>query len=353
MDFRLLVPVDGSALSERAIGWADELARALPARVLLLTVVPAVELPEFSSDDYYDYFGEQAVADAGTALERLRGRFTQATQIDTVVVGSPADMIIERARTISADVIVMGTHSRTGLPRALLGSVTGQVIRRSGTPVLAIRPDVLAPPQAPHRILVPLDGSELAAAVVPHASKLAKALKATLVLYTVVGRGPITPLLTKVESTAEAISNQGIDVEVRHGEGDAGAAIVAFAAHSQCSLIAMSTHGRSGLGRWTMGSVTDWAIHYATVPVLAVRPRQIPATTALSLAPNEHQTHGDQPVLVTFTDEQARLARIAFEHLAWSATRHDHLSQEIRGALVALDTARESASEREATASRR
>jgi nucleotide-binding universal stress UspA family protein len=274
----------------------------------LLTVVTPVVPPEDSSDDVYDYFGEEEVAAAGRDLERLRGQFTQATQIDTdVVVGSAADAIVERARATAADFIVMATHSRSGLPRALLGSVTGRVIRRSGTPVLAIRPDVLAPPQVPRRILVPLDGSELASAVVPHACKLADALKATLVLYTVAGRGPIAPLMTKIESVAEGISNQGINVGVHHGEGDAGPAIVSFAAHSQCSLIAMSTHGRSGLGRWTMGSVTDWVIHYAPVPVMAVRPLQVPTTTSLTLKPAEPEPVTQREVTVTFTGAQAQL----------------------------------------------
>ncbi|HEY3116282.1 MAG TPA: universal stress protein [Chloroflexota bacterium] len=353
MDFRLLVPLDGSALSECAIAWSDVLAGALPARVDLLTVVPQVEMPELSSDDVYDYYGEQEVAAASRALARLRGRFTRATQIETdVVVGAPADMIIERARATSADLIVMATHNRGGLPRVLMGSVTGRVIRRSGTPVLAIRPDLLAPPQAPRRILVPLDGSELAAAVVPYACKMADTLKATLVLFTVADRGPMGPLLAKIESTAEAIGNQRIEVEVYHSDGDPGSAIAVFAAHSDCSLIAMSTHGRAGLGRWTVGSVTDWVIHYAPVPVMAIRPLQVPAA-ALSFAAHEPETPDARPVVVTFTDKQAQLARMAFEHLAWSATRHDHLAQEIRGALAALDTARESASEPTALSARR
>jgi nucleotide-binding universal stress UspA family protein len=75
----------------------------------------------------------------------------------------------------------------------------------------------------------------------------------------------------RLESVQAELQAQGLQAHLEVGSGDPGEAIVTFAARRECGMIAMSTHGRHGLGRWAMGSVTDWVIRHAHAPVLADR----------------------------------------------------------------------------------
>lgn len=378
MTYRILVPLDGSELAERAIPWADELAGGLQASVELLRVVPhdirweaaeaevqlnrrLMSAPETPMGVYRRLVEEEKV-EAGLALSRARGRFSRAKEVGTTVLsGWPADMIVARAQITDATLVAMASHGRGGVPRAVLGSVASAVIRRSGVPVLAIRADLLMPPHLPKRVLVPLDTSDLARAVLEHVVPLARQLDWTLVLYSVtdippqtipiqgaaipLGRTPSHPpaeAMEYLDRVAGDLRSQGLTVEVEVGSGDRAAAIIEAAHHTRSGLVAMSTHGRHGLGRWALGSVTDAVLRHAEVPVLAVRPLQMPASSAIRLHHAEALPAVDQPALtVTLTDRQVRATRLALEHLAWSASRHDDALEHIRGALRALDAAAE------------
>ncbi len=138
-------------------------------------------------------------------------------------------------------------------------------------------------------ILVPLDGSKLAEAILPYVQELASRLKARVVLLTAVetqyfvhpsaGAIPDEPATKAVmvdaerylRSVAEELRPVVGDVDVVVQVGDAASAIVDYAKEKGCSLIAMSTHGRSGVSRWLLGSVADKVVHWATVPVLVFR----------------------------------------------------------------------------------
>lgn len=376
MTYRILVPLDGSELAERAIPWADELAGGLQASVELLRVVPhdirweaaeaevqlnrrLMSAPE-PPMGVYRRLVEEEKAEVGLALSRARSRFSRAKYVETTVLaGWPADMIVARAHITEATLVAMASRGRGGVTRALLGSVASAVIRRSGVPVLAIRADLLMPPHIPKRVLVPLDTSDLARAVLGHVVPLAQQLDWTLVLYSVtdippqtipiqgaaipLGRTPSQPpaeVMEYLDHVAGDLRSQGLTVEVEVGSGDRAQAIVEAAHGTRSGLIAMSTHGRHGLGRWALGSVTDAVLRQAEVPVLAVRPLQMPASSTIPLHRAEAPPANDEPSLtVTLTGRQVRTTRLALEHLAWSASRHDEALEDIRGALGALDAA--------------
>lgn len=378
MTYRILVPLDGSELAERAIPWADELAGGLQASVELLRVVPhdirweaaeaevqlnrrLMSTPE-PPMGVYRRLVEEEKAEAELALSRARSRFERARYVETTVVpGWPADMIVARAQITDATLVAMASHGRGGVTRALLGSVASAVIRRSGVPVLAIRADLLMPPHIPKRVLVPLDTSDLARAVLEHVVPLAQKLDWTLVLYSVtdlppqtipiqgasipLGRTPAQPpaeVIEHLDQVAADLRSQGLTVEVEVGSGDRAQAIIEAAHRTHSGLIAMSTHGRHGLGRWALGSVTDAVLRQAEAPVLAVRPLRMPASGAIPLHRAEAPPEIDEPPLtVTLTGRQVRATRLALEHLAWSASRHDDALEAIRGALGALDAAAE------------
>ena len=146
---RILVPVDFSVHSDRAVRYAMELAGKVGARVELLHVVenPVVS-GAWSSEIYVANLPElleSLMADANRRLEMVKtATAREGIEVGTCVVsGTPAHMILDEARTGRFDLIVMGTHGRTGLSHVLMGSVAERVVRRAFCPVLTLR---AAPP---------------------------------------------------------------------------------------------------------------------------------------------------------------------------------------------------------------
>jgi hypothetical protein len=150
-----------------------------------------------------------------------------------------------------------------------------------------------------------------------------------------------------LETVAGGLRAQGISVEVAVESGDRAEAITSFADRSGCGLIAMSTHGRRGVGRWALGSVMDAVVRQAEVPVLALRPVPSPPAGLAPLRLSEMAAVAADEraqVDVKLSAEQARVIRLALEYLQWSTTREDRELQDIRAALQAVDAALEGAS---------
>jgi nucleotide-binding universal stress UspA family protein len=136
MSSRILVPLDGSALAEQALGYAEHLAEATSARLFLSRVLPVYLIQPAESD--LDR-AEQARAYLRGVADGLweRGR-----QVETTTPwGDPAHVIVEQARSEGASMSVMGTHGRAGLARVVLGSVVTGTLRRTDVPLMLIRPD--------------------------------------------------------------------------------------------------------------------------------------------------------------------------------------------------------------------
>jgi nucleotide-binding universal stress UspA family protein len=311
MPERILVPLDGSELSARAVPWADHLAGALQAEVELLHVLPldphldSLEadvalnrrvMPgrseEAAIERRFDEEIEAATNEARAALEPIRAQLARAAGVEIIVRrGDPAEVIVASAAERSARLMVMATRAREGPARAFLGSVAGSVLQHSSLPVLLLNPGLQIEPHTPRRILVPLDGSPLADAVLPVVSALAQDLHCSLVLFNVLALPPPTvsvqgayiplglPLdhapadvVEHLERAAQEARLAGISAEVAIGSGDRAVTIALSAIERDCDLIAMSTHSRHGIGRWLVGSVTDSVVRTADVPVLAIGP---------------------------------------------------------------------------------
>jgi nucleotide-binding universal stress UspA family protein len=221
----------------------------------------------------------------------------------TVCEGSPAPAIASEAVKEPDTLIAMTTHGRSGIGRWLLGSVTDKVLRATTNPLLVVRAyDQENPPEAVQlqSIIVPLDGSLLAEQVLPHAASLARALKLRVLLvranpslgeyhkyvehYPLDSSSTISRMYEEFfrEEDARAMEylhrvkeklNQRrvFSVEERLLKGHAAEAIVELARETPHSLVAMTTHGRSGIGRWLLGSVTDRVVRHSRDPVLVVR----------------------------------------------------------------------------------
>lgn len=135
----ILVPTDFSACSEQALDYAVELAARVDARVHLLSVigVPSYGVPELGVG-VTAAMVDNLIADNQRALDQL-GREKKLVAQTLVRVGDARDVILQTAEELKADLIVMGTHGRRGISRALLGSVAEMIVRTSPIPVLTVR----------------------------------------------------------------------------------------------------------------------------------------------------------------------------------------------------------------------
>ena len=285
----ILVPLDGSPLAERALPFAERLARGTKARLVLTRVVPISRLPNV----------EETVATAAQEyLERIASCLAGTGLISQTALlhGEPPTEILEAAHIHSADLVIMCTHGRSGIGRWLYGSVADAVIRLATLPVMLVPPElsVVWAANEPARILVPLDGSELSEMALGPAAELASCLGAELLLTQVVPWPPIVygdpvELLPyePEEQLAEARSYldevaarlRQSGARVRHREDVAqtpAAAIVRLVQEEHVDLVAMATHGRNGLARVVLGSTTTGTLQRADVPLLVVRPTGLP-----------------------------------------------------------------------------
>jgi nucleotide-binding universal stress UspA family protein len=150
----IVVPLDGSKLSEQALPYAAALAKQFNAQILLLQVVPPIQLTSMEMASMQTPTAAEVLLEQSRRRERASvarsNRYLQ-TQVKSmqgqkvkassqVVLGAPAVSIMEAAQKAKADLIVMSTRGRGGLKRALLGSVADTVVRESTIPVLLIRP---------------------------------------------------------------------------------------------------------------------------------------------------------------------------------------------------------------------
>ena len=299
---KILVPLDRSPLAEQALGAAAAIARTSKAGIDLLLVHQPFPFDGFGDapwnalerEDEHKYL-EAIVAELATGAD------VPATH--ALVNGEAVEMICKRARDSEADLIVMTSHGRTGLSRVWIGSVAMGTIKQAAVPVLMLRP-VKTPDdrKAAHRlfnkILVPVDGSALAADVIAPALSLAKCAGATIELLRVVEPVPLVtadvgmpfaypPLLQDDAATNHLLEEARFEVAElakRLGEtegvkvnataivsGHVSNAIIDFARAHDVDLIAMATHGR-GASRLLFGSVADKVVRACALPMLLLRP---------------------------------------------------------------------------------
>ena len=289
----VLCPVDFSEISQHALDHAAAVARWYEARLTLLYVfanLPTMDLPPLVLED----------ADRERLLSDLR-RMAAAVPRDVPVefsiqeAGFVHEEILAQLRATHADLLVLGTHGRSGFQRLFLGSVTEKVIRKTTCPTLVVparAPDVPAgSPIQFRRILCAVDFSESSLDALAHAINMAEEANAQLTVLHVVE----FPLMLNVEPTMpavdlsrlrEAAASDGrrkleelIPEEARTYctldtavvEGRAYREILRQATERQSDLIVMGAHGRGALDLLVFGSTTHHVIRASACPVLIVR----------------------------------------------------------------------------------
>lgn len=292
---RILVPLDGSPMGDRVLPYVRNLGKKLNAKVELFRVFdpePAFFYPEpFEFQDRHEaseHYRQDVMTAMGTAKTDLESAGVAATAVlhgpekaetegkkMSHTFGTAAEHIVLESEKDDDTLIVMSTHGRSGAGRWVMGSVTDKVLHAVKTPLMIIRAegnDAVLDGTMGH-IIVPLDGSALAETILPHAVALAKALEAKVCLVRAVsGDKSDDDEHAQLDRLAEGALAQGVaSVEGVLLHGDPATAIVDLTHEFPDALVAMTTHGRSGMGRWWMGSVADRVVRHAAGPVMVLR----------------------------------------------------------------------------------
>ena len=296
---RMLIPLDGSKLAENVLPYARALAEALDLRIELLSVVDTMDFARTTHAGHvrdFDPIIEAAVREGEQYLEGVARSFTGLKVTCVVEQGQADQIIIEKAAGDKETLIGMATRGRSGIHRWLMGSVAEKVLRGATNPLLLVRGDEEGKSDGAatlKSIVVPLDGSKLAETVLPRAVELAKKLSLEIVLT----RAYQIPLSSYGVADAAYIPNPnalmnvvkeeaGAYLETKVNElrqtgvekvssillvGSGADEIIDLARTTPDNLIAMCTHGRSGVKRWALGSVTEKVVRHSGDPVLVVR----------------------------------------------------------------------------------
>ncbi len=290
----ILVATDFSKTATAALKWATEVARGHGARIEVIHAVEAVSMqsmPVALQEELTRSLTllEETVRQAGVEVS---SRFEH---------GKPWEVITEAERERQADLIVIGSRGQTAYAPPLLGSRADRVLRTAVAPVLTVHPGDAGRETTIRTVLVATDFSEEAALATSCAVRFARALPPRprivllhawqpLVQYEYAWSGvPINPAddaidqaETLLASAAAALAGDDVDVETTLRQGYPAHVIENEARALGADLIALGTHGRSGLKRMLLGSVAERVLHHAPCPVLTVRHPEVSAPVRLS-----------------------------------------------------------------------
>ncbi|MBA7549450.1 hypothetical protein ES705_41931 [subsurface metagenome] len=285
---KILVPLDGSDLAELALPYAEELANAFKSEVILLHVNEPAE-------SHYRHMHElymQEVAD------RMKERIKKVSPV--VVSGKSADEIISYAEKNDVGLIIITSHGRSGIMSWATGSIASKLLQAAAVPLLLVRA-VKARRKVQRkvlldRILLPLDGSEAGEAAVAYVGELMSLLESEVILFGVVSSGqhvrtvggldyihyPPEQLAMFKKEAEEYLGGvyrklrrrKGtVEVTLKVGDkvGDVGQEILKFAEEKGINLIAISSHGHSGIKKWVFGSIASKVVQDSKAPVLVVK----------------------------------------------------------------------------------
>jgi len=278
---RILAALDGSQLAESALPYVSDLAGRFRSQVHLVTVTGEAERG----------LGMERIFDA--YLARIADQFKEnkITARTALLSGNPSEGILEYAEKNNIDLIAVTSLGKGGRGRWNLGSVAEKVSEASSVPVLLVpvNSSAKAPP-GPFftKILVPVDVSELGGAALPCVFALGPRANSSVTLLYVESK-PYAPTqlarkyyeetaeyLRKnvhkyLDKTVKDMREDGIEADYGIVTGDPADQILDYARNKKYDLIAISTHGRTGIVRWALGSVANKVLHATTVPLLLVR----------------------------------------------------------------------------------
>jgi len=284
---RLLIPTDGSAPAAAAGEAAVALASQFGAELHVVYVQRLEDLP-FGFDEVPEEVTDRTRTAVDDIADRAAAADVEATTAVLETEEAVHETILSYAAEHAIDAIVMGTHGRSGISRAVLGSVTERTVRHAPIPVVTITEEMVV--DGPFEsILVPTDGSECAQTAVAHGIELALATGASLQFVNVVDIGMVAGdvdagrVLDALEESGQRAVDRAIaqaedagveTVEATVLNGTPSQAICDYARERDVDCIVMGTHGRGGLKRLFLGSVTERVIRTGVAPVVTTQSRE-------------------------------------------------------------------------------
>ena len=286
---RVLLPLDGSAAAETAIPYAKELAAGLASELVLYHV------PRREDEDrkrMHEVYLNSLAADVRKDL--AGNKITVEIEVEA---GDPTESICRLVDHSKIDLLVMTAVSASGIRVGkMLGSVADQVCRTVPIPVMLVRPgNVVAIGQKQrllNHMLIPVDGSELSKLALPVGEELASKLKLSITLfqmanmirvlddgtgstpfidYTGLNEDEKNRVIAQMAELEKGIKEKGLDVNSVVTSGfDPAYEIMETGAKQNVDLVVMSTHGRTGLGRWVFGNVAEKVLRHGQAPLLLV-----------------------------------------------------------------------------------
>jgi nucleotide-binding universal stress UspA family protein len=280
---KILVPLDGSQLAEQVLPYVRLLGKGLNSHVQLLHVIKDMSPSLTGEAQKYLKRTAESLRDGGFSISSL------------VHHGDPASDIVAEAELEPGTLIAMATHGRSGLSRWMLGSVTDKVLHATTNPLLVVRAregEAATTEAKLENVIVPLDESSMAERILPHVVDIAKALGLRVILlrvtppaeehYKFMESPPVNfedlpqfideQAVEYLHREGQKLKDEGLSlVEERLLHGHPAAVIVDLAREIPDSLVAMTTHGRSGVDRWLLGSVADRVVRYSDAPVVLIR----------------------------------------------------------------------------------
>jgi len=268
---KLLLSTDGSEFSEGALREAINMAKTCSSKLYVVSVAVEPELTEFA-ESYPLVATEKLEMAVRQHLELVKERVEKEGLVCEIIQRRGPETykyIIDEAAKNNVEMIIMGRRGRTGLMRLMMGSVTAKTIGHAPCKVMVV-------PRAARitfeKILVPTDGSIFSDLASREAISIAKRTKSSLIVLSVAKKDENLPVAeASVDMVKEVSKREGIKVEALTLKGEPYEVIVDTAEKKKAGFIVVGSHGRSGIERLLMGSVTERVIGHAGCPVLIVR----------------------------------------------------------------------------------
>ena len=265
---KLLIATDGSVFSKSAVREAVNLAKICSGKLYVVSVVKT----NLEYESIVPQIVEKEEEKMRQHLESVKDRASKEG-VDCEIIShrseEPYQDIVDEAEKNQADMVIMGTHGRTGLKRLMMGSVTAKVIGHATCNVLVVPLDAKI---KCGNILVATDGSKYSEAAASEAIGIAKRCGGSLTVISVASSdAEILSAEDYVKEVSELAEKEGIKTDGLAVKGIPYKAIVDASKRKRADLIVVGSHGRTGLERLLMGSVTERVIGHSESAVLVVR----------------------------------------------------------------------------------
>jgi nucleotide-binding universal stress UspA family protein len=287
---KIMVPLDGSELAEVTLWYAARLAERLGSSITLVNVSYPNDI---TSPHMYQRYLEDTLARVKDLAKTVAGKNGGAVTVDYKMLrGDPAEEIVDYADKQKFDLIILSTQGKSGIKRWAMGNVANKVVRATRKQVLIIRakgpkPDVYR--DSLTKVLVPVDGSRESESILMYVTEMSTKLNLEVTLLHIWPRHTdiYSPTSFKtrekiekrekeyVQRLVDRLKNEGINASGDFREvmqGSEAEEIIKLAEEGEFSMVAMATHGRSGVGRWIFGSNAEKVLNEGSTPLLLVRP---------------------------------------------------------------------------------